>query len=278
MEHPLRIDLRKSVSANAEEYYEDAKKARQKIIGARKALEDTQKKIEDLEKKRVVSAAVEEPQAKKAEEKRWFDKFHTFTSSDGFFVVGGKDATTNEILIKKYTESPDLVFHADVHGAPFFVIKNPEKKEVPLSTIKETAEAAASYSSAWKSGMGSCDVYYVTPTQVSKTAPSGEYMPKGGFMISGKKEYMRGMRLMVAIGFILGDTLEIIAGPPSAVESKTKYYAAMTPGNVKSEELAKSLKEAAAKKAVKEDADIIRKVKPDLIQRLIPGGKGQIVR
>jgi predicted ribosome quality control (RQC) complex YloA/Tae2 family protein len=278
MEHSIRIDLRKSVSANAEQYYEDAKRARQKLVGAKKALEDTEKKLEDLKRKRVVSAAVEEPQAKKAEEKRWFDKFHSFTSSDGFFVVGGKDATTNEILIKKHTDDPDLVFHADVHGAPFFVIKNPEKKEVPLSTIKETAEAAASFSSAWKSGMGSCDVYYVKPGQVSKTAPSGEYMPKGGFMIGGKKEYMRGMRLMVVIGFIVADKVEIIAGPLSAVESKTKYYAAVTPGDVKSGELAKSVKEAAAKKAGKEDADMIRKIKPDLIQRLIPGGKGQILR
>ena len=278
MENKLKIDLRKSVSANAEEYYEDAKKARQKLIGAKRALEDTQKKIADLKEKHEVAVVQEAPEAKIAAEKRWFDKFHSFTSSDGFFVVGGKDATTNEILIKKNTEDNDTVFHADVHGAPFFVIKNPEKKEVPLTTIKETAEAAASYSSAWKSGMGSCDVYYVKPDQVSKTAPSGEYMPKGGFMISGKKEYMRGVRLMIAIGFVVGETIEILAGPLSAVESKTKYYAQVTPGNEKSGELAKSIKDAAAKKAGKEDADRIRRVKLDLVQRLIPGGKGQIVR
>ena len=84
---------------------------------------------------------------------------------------------------------------------------------MPLTTIKETAEAAASYSSAWKSGMGSCDVFYVKPDQVSKTAPSGEYMPKGGFMISGKKEYMRGVRLMVAIGFAVGEKVRSLQGP-----------------------------------------------------------------
>ncbi len=278
MEHSIRIDLRKSVSGNAEYYYEEAKRARQKLAGAKKALEDTQKKIADLKKCHETAVCEAAPEAKKAEEKRWFDKFHSFTSSDGFFVVGGKDATTNEILVKKHTEDNDLVFHADVHGAPFFVIKNPEKKEVPLTTIKEAAEAAASYSSAWKSGVGSCDVYYVKPEQVSKTAPSGEYMPKGGFMISGKKEYLRGVRLMVAIGFVVGEKVEILAGPLSAVESKTKYYTTVTPGNVKSEELAKTVKEAAAKKAGKEDAGKIRKIKPELIQRLIPSGKGQIVR
>ena len=42
--------------------------------------------------------------------------------------------------------------------------------------------------------------------------------------------------------------------------------------------MAKTVKEAAAKKAGKEDADKIRKIKLGLIQRLIPSGKGQIVR
>jgi len=84
------------------------------------------------------------------------------------------------------------------------VIKNPEKKDIPETTLRETAEAAASYSKAWKTGMGSCDVYYVTPDQVSKTAPSGEYLSKGGFTISGRKEYFRGVRLVIAVGFVVG--------------------------------------------------------------------------
>jgi len=48
-EHTLKIDLRKSASANAEDRYYAAKKARQKLIGAKKALEDTRRKIAELE-------------------------------------------------------------------------------------------------------------------------------------------------------------------------------------------------------------------------------------
>jgi len=99
-EHTLKIDLRKSASANAEDRYYAAKKARQKLIGAKKALEDTRRKIAELEEKHEASVGETAPRAKKASEKRWYDKFHYFTSSDGFFVAGGKDATTNEILIK----------------------------------------------------------------------------------------------------------------------------------------------------------------------------------
>jgi len=124
--------------------------------------------------------------------------------------------------------------------------------------------------------MGSCDVYYVTPDQVSKTAPSGEYLSKGGFTISGRKEYFRGVRLVIAVGFVVGETVDVVAGPVSAVESKTCYYAKVSPGDFKSEELAKAVRDAAAKKAGIADSERIRMVGVELIQKLIPCGRGQV--
>jgi predicted ribosome quality control (RQC) complex YloA/Tae2 family protein len=277
MEYTIKLDARKSAAGNAESFYEEAKKAKQKLAGAKKALEDTQKKIRDLEEKHEASVAVNVPQAKKEKDKKWFDKFHSFNSSDGFFVAGGKDATTNDILIKKHTEKDDIVFHADVHGAPFFVVKNPDQKEVPESTLKEAADAAASYSKAWKLGMGSCDVYYVKPDQVSKTAPSGEYLAKGGFMIQGRKEWLRGVRLQIAVGFRKGTDGPMIAGPVSAVGSQTSHYVKITPGDMKSEELAKEIKRLIQKRSGKEDAEWMKGIRLEEIQRLIPGGKGRVV-
>jgi predicted ribosome quality control (RQC) complex YloA/Tae2 family protein len=275
MEHRIRIDSRKTAAENAEFYYEEAKKAKQKLAGAKKALLDTRKKIEEL-KLRKDASIQEVPEMKKAKEKRWYDKFHSFYSSDGFFVVGGKDATTNEILIKKHVEKDDIVFHAEIHGAPFFVIKNPEGKEIPEQTLRETAEAAASYSRAWKTGVSSCDVYYVKPDQVSKSAPSGEYLGKGAFMIHGKKEYFRGTRLRLAIGFKVGGESEVLGGPVAAVESRTKYHVKIAVGDRKSEELAKEIKAAVLRKTGKVDAEKIKKIRLEDIQRLIPGGKGRV--
>ena len=277
MERTIRLDARKTAAANAESFYEEAKKAKQKLAGARKALDDTRKKIRDLEEKHEVSVGVSAPKARREKDKKWFDKFHSFHSSDGFFVIGGKDATTNDILIKKHTEKDDIVFHADVHGAPFFVVKNPDRKEVPESTLRETGDAAAAYSKAWKLGVGSCDVYYVTPEQVSKTPPSGEYLGKGAFMINGKKEWLRGLRLQIAVGFVKGAEESVTVGPASAVEARTRYLVKVTPGDMKSEELAKQIKNQALKKAGKEDAEWIKTVPLEEIQRLIPGGKGRVV-
>ncbi|MBN2251602.1 MAG: DUF814 domain-containing protein [Candidatus Altiarchaeota archaeon] len=273
----IRIDYRKSVSENAQFYYSGAKKARLKLEGAKKALADTRKKIKELEEEGAAIQSIAPPPKKTILEKKWYDKFHHFNSSDGFFIVGGKDATTNEILIKKHLEKDDMVFHALVHGAPFFVIKNPGNKEIPKETLQEAAEAAASYSKAWKLGMGSCDVYCVDPEQVSKAAPSGEYLAKGAFMITGKKKWFKGTRLHLAVGFKVNDEAEAFCGPETAVKAITNHFAVIVPGDLKSGELAKKLKEKILKCAKDPDAGKIKKLSLEDIQRLIPGGKGRIL-
>ena len=211
----IELDLRESIAENAKNYYEKAKKAERKVSGAKKALKDTVKKREALESQRekLVEEQKEKPEKKRIQEKKWYEIFRYFTSSDDFFVIGGRDATTNDIIIKKHMEKNDLIFHADITGAPFFIIKNPENKKIPENTIRETAEMAASYSKAWGQGMGSCNVYYVTPEQVSKTPKAGEYLGKGAFMIYGKKEWARGTELRIAVGFRAGEEIEVIGGP-----------------------------------------------------------------
>lgn len=280
----IPLDLRKTPQKNANFYYQKVKKAKRKIEGAKKALAETLEKI-----KRLKSVAEKEPmeeekskiQSKKRKERKWYEKFRYFFSSDNFLVIGGKDATSNEVIIKKYLEKDDLVFHADITGAPFFVIKNPDKeKVVPELTLKETAQAAASYSKAWKLGLGSCDVYFIRKEQVSKKAPSGEYLGKGAFMISGKKEWFRNTELKVGIGFKMesGRTVEVIGGPVSAIKAKYKYFSIIKPGQKKSKDLAKEIKRDILRKTNKKDGGLIKKeVSLEEIQKWIPGGKGMVV-
>lgn len=270
----VEVDLRKNASTNAREYYEKAKKAGTKIKGAERALEETAKKMDELEKK----ASVREEGIivrKKHTEKRWYEKFRWFYSSDGLLVVGGRDATTNEILIKKHVDKNDVIFHADVHGAPFFVVKNPAGEETPENTMKETAEAAASYSSAWKSGLGSCDVYYVSREQVSKTAGSGEYLPKGGFMVKGRKNWFRNTELKMAVGFVIGDEVTVIGGPVKSVASKTKHYVEIGVGSLKSGELALEIKKQVLRKTGREEGVKAKNASLEDIQKFIPGGRGR---
>ncbi|MCX6694752.1 MAG: NFACT RNA binding domain-containing protein, partial [Candidatus Altiarchaeota archaeon] len=191
--------------------------------------------------------------------------------------VGGRDATSNEVLIKKHLDASDLVFHAEYHGAPFFIVKNPEKKDVPEATKSEAAIAAGSYSRAWGGGKGSCDVYYVSPEQVSKTPPSGEYLTKGAFMIYGKKNYFRGVDLKIAVGFRVGDSVEVIGGPVGAIAKQTRHYAEVGVGDVKSGELARKIKVAVLGKAGSGDADKIKSVGLSDIQYWIPSGTGRLI-
>jgi len=71
------------------------------------------------------------------------------------------------------------------------------------STIKEAADFVASYSRAWKETWGIVDVFYVKPSQVSKSPPSGEYLPKGSFIISGKKNFIKNAKTELAIALEL---------------------------------------------------------------------------
>ncbi len=52
-------------------------------------------------------------------ERQWFERYRWFVSSNDHLIVGGRDSTTNSIIINKYTNKDDIVFHADLHGSPF---------------------------------------------------------------------------------------------------------------------------------------------------------------
>ncbi len=181
----LVIDLRKSLDENASYYFEKAKKARKKIDGALKAIELAEKKkSEEVVIKQVKKAP------KLIRKKAWFEKFKWFFASNGMLVIGGRDATTNEIIIKKHMEEKDIVFHTEAPGSPFVVIKT-NGLEVSDSVLQEAADFCASHSRAWKLGLSSVETYWVFPDQVSKEAKAGEYMSKGSFMVYGKRNYLQ---------------------------------------------------------------------------------------
>jgi len=255
----IDIELTKSVDQNAGRYFDLAKKAKKKLEGARKALAESKQKLEKVQKEEDKFWQEEEQkQAKKERKREWYEKFHWFISSEGFLCIGGKDATSNELVIKKHTEKEDLVLHTDMAGSPFFVIKN--GKEAGEETIKETAQAVAVYSRAWKLGHTSADVFYVKPEQVSKEAKAGEHLAKGSFMIYGKTTYLH-PKLEYAIGLV---EEQIIGGPVAAVKKKTDNYLIVVSGREKKSTLAKKMK------AKLKGGDL------DDIIKFLPAGGGEI--
>jgi predicted ribosome quality control (RQC) complex YloA/Tae2 family protein len=269
------INLRRSIQANANQYYTRAKKAEKKFEGVEKALRETQARIEELQQRiGQVKETCRSPL--KRREKEWYEKFRWFHSSDGFLVIGGRDATTNEILIKKHMEPHDIVFHADILGAPFVLIKTRGEKP-PERTLREAAQLAASYSRAWKEMLSVVDVYWVTPEQVSKSPPSGQYLKKGAFMIHGSKNYVRGVPLRVAIGIkSKEEQVMVIGGPLEAIANQTSLYVEIVPGEQTSSKLAKQIRGLLAEKASKDLRKKILEVPLEEIQSFIPLGRGMI--
>ena len=214
----LEIELTKSVEENAAHYFELSKKAKKKMLGAQRALEETKKKLAKLQQEEAKfwedARKKEAERVQKAERNReWYEKFHWFISSEDFLCIGGKDSTSNEIIIKKHLEKEDIVFHTEAAGSPFFLVKGGQK--AGEKTLQEAAQMVAVYSRAWKLGMTMTDVFWVLPEQVTKEAKPGEFIQKGSFMIYGKKNFYHPV-LELAMGLVDG---KIIAGPLSAVKS-----------------------------------------------------------
>ncbi len=274
----VTVDLsyRKSVYENASMYYGEAKKVHEKIEGAKAALTQAEKKLKVLQQLGVqAERAVEEPQQQR--KRRWFEKFHWAHSHEGILIVGGRDAASNELLIKRHTNPDDVVLHADIPGAPFVVVKT-EGQTPSEQTLLEAAQCAVSYSSAWQSEYSSLDAYWVTPDQVSKTAPAGEYLTRGAFMIYGQKHYLRNVPLQLAIGVLpVDDQWLVVGGPPSAIALQTKYTVTLTPGRLKSGRLAREVRRLLANQAPTPLRASLLKLPLGEIQRFIPAGGGVIV-
>lgn len=235
----ITLDTKKSVEQNAGIYFEKAKKARKKLDGAHKALSKTLQKLDSLSKAAEKQEQQKPAALKKPLKKEWYEKFRWFHTSEGFLCIGGRDATTNDIIIKKHTEKNDIVFHTDMAGSPFFVIKS-QAKQITKKALEEAAQATACYSRAWRMGISSIEVFYVSPEQVTKEAKPGEYLGKGAFMIKGKTSYIRA-ELEAAIGTKHGKT---IGGPIKAIAANAEKYTALKPGNEKASNIAKHIKKS----------------------------------
>jgi predicted ribosome quality control (RQC) complex YloA/Tae2 family protein len=263
----VELDIRLSVHQNSQIYYDRAKKLSAKIKGALEAIEETKK----------LSEKEEAPEARKKPEKpkqKWFEQFRWFISSDGFLVIGGRDAQSNEDIVKKYLEKRDIFFHAHVSGSPAVVIKT-EGKEVPETTLIEAAQFTVSYSGIWKSGQASGDVYWVLPEQVSKTPESGEYVPKGAFVIRGKRNYYKDVLLGTALGVVLDEEERLIGGPVSAVKSRAQFVIEIEPGEFEQNDLSKKIYRMLNDKF--EDKKLIKAIaSPDKIAMFLPPGGSRV--
>lgn len=247
----VKIDFRKSVNENAQYYYKLNKKTRKKIEGAKKAIKNTEKEIEEREKREKRDKIIsEDKKGKKPTSKFWFDKYKWFISSDGNLVIAGKDAKTNEEVVKKYLEKIDRYAHADAGGAPSVVIRENREEEGKISkkTLKEACQYAILHSKEWKRGIASGRAYWVKPAQVSKTAEAGESLPTGAFVIRGKRNFFDDLPLEASLLEInYKGQKKVMCAPSYALEEREddiiKKRVDFIPGKKSQNDFAKEMSE-----------------------------------
>ncbi len=262
----------------ASEIFGEAKRLEEKIIAIRAArlrLESGLKELEDSLEEQTSEAEAEKPEIRR--EKAWYERYRWFKTSDGLLAIGGRDASSNSIIIRRYMEEDDIVFHAEIHGSPFFVLKGEPKTE---KSIAETAQAVVAFSRAWGAGLAVADAYWMHPQQVKRQAPSGMFLAKGSFLIEGTKNYLRDIKTECAIGIADVDgNLAVMAGPPSALQRNSIVYVTLVPDKVKASDTAKKIK-AELIRLLGEDASsaaYVKQMSLDDFVRSLPAGGGQIV-
>ncbi|MEF8821803.1 MAG: ribosome rescue protein RqcH, partial [Halovenus sp.] len=214
-DHDVTLRVSDGVEKNADRLYKEAKRIEGKKEGAKEAIANTREELEAVKERREEWEASDEEASDEQDDdeteeidwlsrksvpirksESWYEQFRWFETSDGFLVIGGRNADENEEIVKKYLSRGDLFFHTQAHGGPATVLKATgpseaydEDIEIPERSKNEAAQFAVSYSSIWKQGKFAADAYMVDHDQVSKTPESGEYLEKGGFAIRGDRPY-----------------------------------------------------------------------------------------
>lgn len=256
----IEIDLTKSLEENASIYYSKAKKSKKKLKGAKETVMKMREKLlHQANKKEKKKIKIDEKAKKK-----WYEKFRWFKTTQDLLVIGGKDATTNEEIIKKYTEKNDIVFHTSLAGSPFVVIKK-GKQEINEESIKQARIFTATYSKAWENNLKEVEVMKVSPDQVTKEAQAGEYLQKGSFMIYGKRSLKRApLQLSIGVTNIDG-TNKLMGGPHDAIQKHCKKITKIIQGNQRKSEISNKLKKKYKLK------------KNDEILKILPNGGSTIL-
>jgi predicted ribosome quality control (RQC) complex YloA/Tae2 family protein len=301
--HEIDLDPTEGVERNADRLYNEAKRIEDKKAGAEAAIENTREELAEFEERREEWAEREDEDADPKggegddgdddidwlaresipvrDSEEWYERFRWFHTSDGYLVIGGRDADDNEALVAKYLERGDRFFHAQASGAPATILKatgpsEPAKEiDFPEATLEQAAQFAVSYSSVWKAGRYAGDAYMVDPDQVSKTPESGEYIEKGSFVIRGDRTYFEDTPVGCAVGIQCEPRTQVIGGPPEAITGRAETTIEVEPGEFAQADAAKRIYRAFRERF--RDTGFVRKVaSPDLIGEFMPPGGSRI--
>jgi predicted ribosome quality control (RQC) complex YloA/Tae2 family protein len=278
-----RIHLNSNLPKVSSMLYERAKEMERGNI----SIEETKRGLLDqIERLQNRSSAIQKKIVIKQQANReWYERYRWFITGEGLLTIGGRDASSNSAIIRKHLTENDLVFHAEVYGSPFFIIKNAIKAGEIGTTLQEVAQATVSFSRAWKDGLSSADAYWVMPDQIKKGAPTGQYLPKGSFVIEGKRNYIKGSEIRLAVGIMyLSGRYLLVCGPVASIKKKSLVFSILLPSGMDPMNAAKKIKSELVRVAAADNhggesyglADFIKNTSLDDFIRTIPSGQSKI--
>ena len=249
--HKIKILISKSAQANGSMYFDKAKECERKAKRTEQIIKEKPKKISQ-KKVRV----------KKIE---WFEKYRWFITSEGDIALGGKDATTNEQVVKKYLKNNDRYAHADIHGAPSVVVKSTQGVPPSENAMKQASSFSLAYSKAWGARVASGHSFWVDNDKVSKTPNTGEFLAKGAFVIRGRRNWNKNLEVNLSIGIIEYEGIEkLMGGPLESFQDKSKKYLTFKPGFIDRKIVSRKLAKVF-------DEDLVT------VERLLPNGGFELI-
>ncbi|NOS62844.1 MAG: fibronectin-binding domain-containing protein [Nitrosarchaeum sp.] len=265
----IKINSQSSLQSIASILFNEAKRKSGAIKSIEQIKINTQKKLVKLQNK----AETEKDLVSFTEirKKNWYERYRWFFTSDGILAIGGRDAPSNSAVVRKHLGKNDKIFHGDIFGSPFFILKDTENP--PTASLNEVAHATVCFSRAWREGMYGVSAFWVEPEQVKKSAPTGQFLPKGSFSIEGQRNFVKISTLKLAVGIMpQGDDYVVTCGPPEPIKKNSICYAIIEPHGSEMVDSAKKIR----LEFLKLEEEIAKKINIDDFVRALPAGASQI--
>ena len=236
----VKIELDAPLPSIASILFDESKKQKGAITSIEKLIEKTEDQLEKtIEKGEIAKGSVGFSDIRK---KNWYERYRWFFTSDGLLAVGGRDSSSNSALVRKHMESNDKIFHAEINGSPFFILKDTNEDLMPLS-LEETAYATVCFSRAWQASAHGLNSFWVKPDQIKKAAPTGQSMGKGSFMIYGTRNFIKVASLKLAVGIMKeNENYLLVSGPVEPIKKNCLCYVIIEPGGSLISDVAKKIR------------------------------------
>ncbi len=267
----IKINTKSPLQSTASVLFNEAKKQSGAISSIQSIKEKTEKKLEKFQSK--TESEKDLFVVTEIRKKSWYERYRWFFTTDGYLTVGGRDAASNSAVVRKHLVKNDKIFHGDIFGSPFFILKDAE--HAPDTSMNEIAHATVCFSRAWREGLYGVSAYWIHPDQVKKSAPSGEFLPKGSFTIEGQRNFIKSETLRLAVGIIKQDDDYVLTcGPPESIKKYSTLYAIIEPHGSEMAETAKKIRIEFSKL----EEQIVKNISIDDYVRALPAGKSKIIK